>query len=71
MTPQEEDNLLATALVLAQDMREDLAAAHRTVRQMPREDLERVCWVLAAGFPIDRPISSIAWWRFLDKEGAA
>ena len=71
MTPEEEDRLIAQALVLAQDMRDDLAAAHRTVQRMKREDLERLCWVLAAGFPIDRPLSAIAWWRFLDQGDAA
>lgn len=71
MTPEEEDRLLAQALVIAQDMREDLAAAHRTVRKLPREELERLVWVLAAAFPIDKPLSSIAWWRFLSKGDAA
>jgi hypothetical protein len=71
VTPEEEDRLIASALVLAQDMREDLAAAHRTVRALERDDLERLAWVLAAAFPIDQPLSSIAWWRFLAKEDAA
>lgn len=58
------------ALQLAQDMRGELAAAHRTVRHMGRLELEQVACVLAAALPVDIPWSSLAWWR-LSRGGEA
>lgn len=55
--------LLSQALLLADDIRTDLAAAHRTVRYMDRVDLEALVCVLAACVPVDQPVSTLAWWR--------
>lgn len=57
------EELLGTALLLADDIRTDIAAAHRTVRYMDRGDLEALACVLAACVPVDQPLSSLAWWR--------
>jgi hypothetical protein len=65
------DDLMAQALQLAEDMRDDTAVAHRTVKALSRHELECLCCVLAAAFPIDQPLSAIAWWRFLDRGAAA
>lgn len=56
------EQILGLALALAQDVREDLAAAHRVVRQIDRVDLEAVACVLAALVPVDQPLSRLAWW---------
>lgn len=63
MDPADEDRLAATAVTLALDMREDLAAAHRTVRYASREELEQLVCTLAAALPVDIPWSQLAWWR--------
>lgn len=65
MDPADEDRLAATAVTLALDMREDLAAAHRAVRHMDRLELEQVACILAAAVPVDIPWQSLAWWRTL------
>jgi hypothetical protein len=57
------DLLLDVGLALAQDMREDLAAAHRVVQHLDRIDLEAVVCILAALVPVDVPVSALAWWR--------
>lgn len=58
-----EDRLLGQAQALAWDMREDLAAAHRTLRVFDRLELEQLCCVLAAMVPVDVPLQQLAWWR--------
>jgi hypothetical protein len=58
-----EDRLAGQAQALAWDMREDLAAAHRTVRALDRLEIEQLCCVLAAAVPIDIPFDQLAWWR--------
>ena len=62
-----EDRLAAHALGMAQDVREDVAAAHRRVRSYTRLELEQMCCVLAAMAPVDVPLRDIAWWRALDR----
>lgn len=57
------EELLGVALALADDIRTDTAAAHRTVRYMDRADLEALACVLAACVPVDLPMSKLAWWR--------
>lgn len=57
------EELLSTALLLADDIRTDIAAVHRTVRYMDRADLEALACVLAACVPVDLPVSKLAWWR--------
>jgi hypothetical protein len=67
-----EDRLAAAALGLATDMREDLGAAHRSVRAMDRLELEQVACVLAAMVDVNRSFASMAWWRTFPKfEGKA
>ncbi len=63
ISPEEEDRLTAQALALADDMRGDLAAAHRTVRYLDRTELENLALTLAAMVPTDMPLSQLAWWR--------
>lgn len=57
------ERLLLHALTLADDIREDLAAAHRVIRGMDRLDLEGLACVLAALVPPDIPVDQLAWWR--------
>lgn len=63
MTPAEEDRLLAQAITFAMDMREDLAAAHRTVRHLDRADLEALTCTLGAMVDPNLPLPVMAWWR--------
>jgi hypothetical protein len=58
-----ENRLLAQAQTLTWDMREDVPAAHRTVRALDRLEVEQLCCVLAAAVPIDIPFDQLAWWR--------
>lgn len=60
-----EDRLAAQALSLAMDMREDLGAAHRTVRYLSRLELEQLCCVLAAMVDVNKSFAAMAWWRTL------
>ncbi|GAA1026878.1 hypothetical protein GCM10009557_06160 [Virgisporangium ochraceum] len=66
-----EDRLAYQAVGLAQDIRDDVAAAHRRIRRLDRLELEQLCCVLAAMAPVDKPLREIAWWRDLDREDAA
>jgi hypothetical protein len=61
--PDLEDRLAAQALALTSDIRDDLGAAHRSVRVLPRLELEQLCCVLAAMVPVDVPLQQLAWWR--------
>lgn len=64
VTPdQRADLLLLHALTLADDIRDDLDAAHRALRAMDRIDLEGLACVLAALVPPDIPVDQLAWWR--------
>jgi hypothetical protein len=67
MTDPEQDEraeqLLGISLLLADDIRTDVAAAHRAVRYMDRVDLEAVVCILAALVPVDKTVSQLAWWR--------
>lgn len=65
MSPQEEDRLLAQAIAFSMDMREDLAAAHRTVRYLEREQLEALACALGAMVDPNCPLPVMAWWRAL------
>jgi len=65
VTPGEEDRLLAQAIAFAMDMREDLAAAHRTVRYLDRADLEALTCALGAMVDPNLPLPVMAWWRTL------
>lgn len=58
--------LLLDALALADDIRGDLAAAHRRIRHMDRGRLEGLACVLAALVPTDLPVTQLAWWRHTD-----
>jgi hypothetical protein len=58
-----EDRLAGQALALIGDMREDLGAAHRTVRALDHLELQQLCCVLAAMVPMDMPLAQLAWWR--------
>jgi hypothetical protein len=53
--------LLALAMRLACEIRDDVAAAHRQVAYMDRADLEALCCVLAACVPVDKPV--LPWWH--------
>ncbi len=66
-----EDRLAHQAMAMAQDIREDTAAAHRRLRALGRLELEQLCCVLAAMAPVDVPLREIAWWRSLDRAEAA
>lgn len=66
-----EDHLAAQALALAVDIREDLGAAHRTVRALDRLELEQVCCVLAAMVDVSASFPAMAWWRSLAGREAA
>jgi hypothetical protein len=61
--PDLEDRLAGQALALTSDIRDDLGAAHRAVRVLPRLELEQLCCVLAAMVPVDVPLQQLAWWR--------
>jgi hypothetical protein len=61
--PDLEDRLAAQALALTSDIRDDLGAAHRALRALPRLELEQLCCVLAAMVPVDVPLQQLAWWR--------
>lgn len=64
VNPDEKAELLLLhALTLADDIRDDLAAAHRALRSMDRIDLEGLACVLAALVPPDIPVDQLAWWR--------
>lgn len=57
-----EDELLHTALQLADYLRRDVPAAHRITAQLDRLELEQVCCVLAALVDPDWS-PTVAWWR--------
>lgn len=59
-----ETLLTRVALPLADDARSDLEAAHRTIRDMSRADLENVAFILAALVPTTVGVVSLSWWRF-------
>lgn len=63
--PEVEDRVAAQALALVGDIREDVDAAHRTVRALPRLELEQVACVLAAMVDDHKKIDDMAWWRRL------
>lgn len=71
LTPEEEDQLLVDAIAFAMDMRDDLAAAHRSVRQMPRDRLEALVCALGAMVDPNCPLPVMAWWRALAPKEAA
>ncbi len=62
-TGQDEraEAMLALAMRMACEIRDDTAAAHRQVAYMDRADLEALCCVLAACVPVDRPV--LPWWH--------
>jgi hypothetical protein len=66
-----EDRLMAQALALVEDMREDLDSAHRAVRYLDRLELEQLACVLAAMVPVDLPLATLAWWRLMPQSGEA
>jgi hypothetical protein len=61
--PTIEDRLAAQALILAADIRDDVALVHRTVRYLDRLELEQLCCVLAAMVDVNTPFDQMAWWR--------
>lgn len=71
LTPEEEDRLLADAIALVMDVRDDLAQAHRTVRHLGKDQLEQLCCALAAMVDPNCPLPVLAWWRALTPEEAA
>jgi hypothetical protein len=60
-----EDRLAGQALQLVTDVRDDLAAAHRTVRVLDHLELEQLCCVLAAMVDPTKTLAQMAWWRRL------
>jgi hypothetical protein len=71
VTPKEEDQLLVDAIALAMDVRDDLAAAHRTIRHADRTQLERLTVALAAMVDPNIPLPVMAWWRVYAEEVVA
>lgn len=71
MSPEEEDRLLAQAIAFAMDVREDLLAAHRTVRYLDRDELEALTCALGAMVDPNLPLPVMAWWRSLPQSREA
>jgi hypothetical protein len=69
-TGQDEraETLLALAMRLACEIRDDIGAVHRQVAYLDRTSLEALCCVLSACVPLDRPV--LPWWHGLPVDSA-